>query len=250
VSTSRRLPPGFPEILSATKDATSVLDVGCGSGRLAAELAARGASVTGIDASEGRLSEARERPEREGADARFLLADMTDPLPFADGKFDAVVSRLSLMIAPDPVAVLREVARVVAPGGPVVTAVWARMDENPWFGEPRSAVGAVLGPERAAFARVFGRLGSAGELVDLHRSAGLEATADVLRDELRPASAADHWRYLVGSIGHFRRLAATLSPAEEQAVIAELERRVGAPGSIRLGRSLVIATARRPPPPA
>ncbi|MGH3074690.1 MAG: class I SAM-dependent methyltransferase, partial [Gaiellales bacterium] len=146
MSSDRRLPPGFPEILSATEGATSVLDVGCGSGRLTVELAARGAAVTGIDASEGRLSEARERAERQGADARFLLADMTDPLPFADGEFAAVVSRLSLMIAPDPVAVLGEVARVVAPGGPVVTAVWARIDENPWFGEPREAVGAMLGP--------------------------------------------------------------------------------------------------------
>lgn len=247
MSSDRRLPPGFPEILSATDGSTSVLDVGCGSGRLAVELAARGASVTGIDASEGRLSEARQRAERESADARFLLADMTGPLPFADGEFGAVVSRLSLMIAPDPLAVLREVARVVAPGGPVVTAVWARIDENPWFGEPRAAVGAVLGPDRAAFARVFGRLGDAGELVELHRSAGFEATGDVIRDELRPSSAADHWRDLVGSIGHFRRLAATLSPAEEQAVIAEVERRIGPRGSVRLERSLVVATARRPP---
>ena len=113
MSSGRRLPPGFPEILSATEGATSVLDVGCGSGRLAVELAACGASVTGIDVSEGRLSEARERAEREGADARFLLCDMTDPLRFADGEFDAAVSRLSLMIAPDPVAVLREVAESV-----------------------------------------------------------------------------------------------------------------------------------------
>jgi ubiquinone/menaquinone biosynthesis C-methylase UbiE len=255
VSTDRRPPPGFPEILSATKGIASALDVGCGSGRLAVELAARGASVTGIDVSSCRLTAARERAERAGVDARFLLADMTDPLPFADGEFAAAVSRLSLMIASDPVPVLRELARVIVPGGPVVTAVWARVEENPWFGVPRAAVAAALGPQQAAFARVFGRLGDLDELVGLHRSAGLEATGTVIRDELRPGSAADHWRDLVGGIGHFRRLAETFSPAEEHEVVAELDRRLDAhrsSGGLRLARSLVLVTAaaaRRGPSP-
>jgi SAM-dependent methyltransferase len=249
----RRPPPGFPEILAATEGVASVLDVGCGSGRLAVELAGRGASVTGIDVSPGRLSAARDRAGRAGVEARFLEADMTAPLPFGDREFSGAVSRLALMIAPDPVAVLRELARVVAPGGPVVTAVWARIEENPWFGEPRAAVAAVLGPERAAFARVFGRLGDLDELIGLHRQAGLDASGAVLRDVLRPGSAADHWRDLTGSIGHFTRLAATLSPAEEAAVVAEMDRRLGAhrsAGGLDLPRSLVLVTARRPPPPA
>ena len=102
---------------------------------------------------------------------------------------------------------------------------------------------AVLGAERAAFARVFGRLGDLDELVELHRRAGLEATGAVIRDELRPPSAADHWRDLTASIGHFARLAETLSPAEEAAVVAELERRIGPPGGIRLARTLVLVSA-------
>jgi SAM-dependent methyltransferase len=172
---------------------------------------------------------------------------MTDPLPFADAEFAAAVSRLSLMIAPDPVAVLREIARVVAPGGPIVTAVWARIEENPWFGEPRAAVAAALGPDRAEFARVFGRLGDVDELVDVHRMAGLEAEGVVVRDELVATSAAEHWRGLTGQIGHFTRLAAELGPAEEAAVVAELDRRLGDGGADgpRLGRSLVVVTARQ-----
>jgi ubiquinone/menaquinone biosynthesis C-methylase UbiE len=159
----RRPPPGFPEILAALGGPPSVLDVGCGSGRLAVELAGRGAVVTGIDVSDARLAAARERANDAGIAARFVNADMTAPFPFTDAGFAAGVSRLSLMIAPDPAAVLREVARVVAPGGPIITAVWARIEENPWFGEARAAVATVLGPERAAFARVFGRLGDVGE---------------------------------------------------------------------------------------
>ena len=240
-------PPGFPEILAAADGVVSVLDVGCGSGRLAVELVRSGAAVTGIDVSEARLAAARERARQAGVDIGFLHADMTEPLPFGDGAFAAAVSRLSLMIASDPEAVLRELARVVAPGGPVVTAVWARVEENPWFGEPRAAVAAVLGADRAAFALVFGRLGDLAELVELYDRAGLEATAAVLRDELRPQSAAEHWRDLTASIGHFARLAETLSPAEEKAVVAELERRIGASGGIRMARTLLLATAPAPP---
>jgi SAM-dependent methyltransferase len=241
-------PPGFPEILEATAGAPSVLDVGCGSGRLAVELARRGAAVTGVDVSDTRLRAARARAAEAGVDARFAHADMTAPLPFADGEFAAAVSRLALMIAPDPVAVLRETARVVAPGGPIVTAVWARIEENPWFGEPREAVAAVLGPDRAAFARVFGRLGDVDELVTLHRRAGLDAAGVVLRDELTPRSPAEHWNDLVAGIGHFTRLSDTLSPAEEAAVVSELGRRLGGggPEGLRIGRALVVVTARRP----
>jgi SAM-dependent methyltransferase len=239
-------PPGFPKILEATAGAASVLDLGCGSGRLAVELARRGAAVTGVDVSDARLGAARARAAEAGVDARFVHADMTAPLPFADGEFAAAVSRLALMIAPDPVVVLRETARVVVPGGPIVTAVWARIQENPWFGEAREAVAAVLGPDRAAFARVFGRLGDVDELVELHRRAGLDAAGVVLRDELTPRSPAEHWHDLVASIGHFTRLAETLSPAEEAAVVSELGRRLGdgAPDGLRIGRALVVVTAR------
>ena len=238
-------PPGFPEMLDAAAGAATVLDVGCGSGRLTVELARRGVAVTGIDVSDARLAAARARAGEAGVAVRFLHADMTAPLPFADDGFAAAVSRLALMIAPDPVAVLREVARVVAPGGPIVTAIWARIEENPWFGEPRAAVAAVLGAERAAFARVFGRLGDLDELLAVHREAGLDARGVVLRDEVTPRSAAEHWRDLVATIGHFGRLAETLEPDEERAVIAELEQRVGAgDDGLRLGRALVVVTAR------
>ena len=48
--------------------------------------------------------------------------------------FDAVTSRLALMAADDPVATLRELRRVLEPGGRLVTVLWASPAENPWFG--------------------------------------------------------------------------------------------------------------------
>src|SRR5689334_3201252 len=182
------LPFGVTEILEAAGAPESALDLGCGSGRLTLELARRGAVATGVDTSATALDDARERARAAGIDVTFSHADIDEPLPFGDGAFAAITSRLALMIARDPLATLREAARVARPGGVVVTAVWARIEENPWFGEPRAAVAEALGPDRAAFARAFGRLGDADELVELHRQAGLaDARAQVVADDVPAA---------------------------------------------------------------
>ncbi len=242
-------PFGVAEILAAAGMPESALDLGCGSGRLTVELARRGAATTGVDTSRDALAAARDRARETGVGVTFAHGDMNEPLPFPDGTFAAVTSRLALMIARDPVATLREAARVVRPGGTVVTAVWARIDENPWFGEPRAAVAEALGPDRAAFARAFGRLGDADELVGLHRRAGLaDVHGSVLRDEVATADAGAHWRDLAGRIGHYTRLDAALSAAERERVAGVLERRLApfrVQTGLRLPRALVIVSARR-----
>jgi SAM-dependent methyltransferase len=243
------LPFGVAEVLEAAGRPGSALDIGCGSGRLTVELARRGAVATGIDTNEQQLAAARERAAEAGAGVTFARGDMDEPLAFADAAFGAVTSRLALMIARDPIATLREAARVTAPGGAVVTAVWARIEGNPWFGEPRAAVAEPLGPERAAFARAFGRLGDAAELAELHRRAGLaDAVGDVLRDELSAADPEAHWRELVARIGHYRRLDAAITPEERARVLEALARRLApfqAETGLRLPRAMVIVSAKR-----
>ncbi len=243
------LPFGVAGLLAAAGAAGTALDLGCGSGRLTVALALAGAEATGVDTNAGRLADARRRAERAGARATFLAVDMNAPLPFADGVFGAVTSRLALMIARDPVATLREAARVLAPGGAVATAVWARIEENPWFGEPRAAVADALGPERAAFAGAFGRLGDAGELAELHRRAGFgDVDATVLRDEVTAVDAAAHWESLRASIGHYRRLEAALTPAERACLQTTLAQRLDPlrrDGELRLGRTMVVVRGRR-----
>jgi SAM-dependent methyltransferase len=242
-------PFGIAEMLAAAGSPQTALDIGCGSGRLTVELALRGAGATGIDTHAGRLEQARARARKAGVAARFVAADMDVPLPFADGGFGAVTSRLALMIARDPVATLREAARVTGPGGVVVTAVWARVERNPWFGEARAAVAEALGAERAAFARAFGRLGDADELAGLHRQAGLaDVRGTVLEDALWPLDAGAHWAFLTAGIGHYSRLDREMRPPERARLDAALDERLApyrSADGLRLGRALVLVTARR-----
>jgi SAM-dependent methyltransferase len=243
------LPFGVTEILEAAGAPESALDLGCGSGRLTLELARRGAVATGVDTSATALDDARGRARAAGIDVTFSHADIDGPLPFGDGAFAAITSRLALMIVRDPLAALREAARVARPGGVVVTAVWARIEENPWFGEPRAAVAEALGPDRAAFARAFGRLGDADELVELHRQAGLaDVRAQVVADDVPAADAGAHWRDLAGRIGHYTRLDAAITPAERRQVTDVLARRLApfhADAGLRLPRAMVVVSARR-----
>jgi SAM-dependent methyltransferase len=94
----------------------TVLELGCGIGNDAARLAGEGYSVTAIDVSGEAIGEAR---ARFGSLARFLVADVTQPLPFPDGSFDAVMSNVALHMFPDSVTrtVFAQVGRLARAGG-------------------------------------------------------------------------------------------------------------------------------------
>ncbi len=243
-------PFGTAEILAAVAGARRVLDAGCGGGRLTISLAQAGAEVTGIDTSGQRLAQARKRAAVARAELRLLEADFNAVLPFADASFAAVTSRLALMAAADPVATLRELRRVLEPGGPLVTVVWASPAENPWFAVPREAIGVVLGEEHASFARAFGRLGDPDEAAAVHRAAGLEnVEAHRLHERRTSPDAVEYWQELAAENGHFRRIASAMNDAEAAALADEIEARL-APyrdgDHLSLPRTLVLVTARAP----
>src|SRR5712691_3052008 len=98
---------------------TTVLDVGCGSGMFCAMAAARGAEVTGLDASPALLAIARDRVPQ----GSFDPGEMED-LPYESRAFDIVTGFNSFQYATDPVHAVREASRVAREGAPVVIAVW------------------------------------------------------------------------------------------------------------------------------
>ncbi|MEV4081698.1 class I SAM-dependent methyltransferase [Nonomuraea fuscirosea] len=97
-----------------------ILDAGCGSGPLFAELRERGAVVTGVDASAGMLELAR---RRLGDDADLRVADLAGPLPFPDETFDDVIASLVLHYLEDWGPALAELRRVLKPGGRLLVSV-------------------------------------------------------------------------------------------------------------------------------
>lgn len=95
-----------------------VLDVGCGPGTITVDLARRVApgAVLGIDVSEAPLAEARELAARDGVPVEFRVGDVY-ALDAPDGTYDVVHAHQVLQHLTDPVAALREMARVCRPGG-------------------------------------------------------------------------------------------------------------------------------------
>lgn len=126
-----------------------MLDVATGTGAVAERLVRRyGCRVTGIDQSADMLAAARERLERAGVAGRVTLVEgEAESLPFPDAAFDALTVTYLLRYVDDPAAVLRELARVVRPGGALASLE---------FGVPPRA------PARAAWRLYTGVLLPAG----------------------------------------------------------------------------------------
>lgn len=110
-----------------------LLDAGCGPGLYAAELVARGAEVVGFDVGPEMVRLARQRTSG-WPNAEFRVHDLADPLTWLDDEsFDGALMALVIHHLDDRVAALREIARVLRPGGFLVvsthhpTADWVRL---------------------------------------------------------------------------------------------------------------------------
>jgi len=116
-----------------------VLEVGCGEGPVAAEIAARtGRLVSAVDT---------EMPLSINPAIRFAAAD-AHALPFRDGTFDAVAFHFAVLWLRDPIGAFREVRRVLAPGG--VVMILAEPDLSARRDEPNTGLGRLLAQTVAA----------------------------------------------------------------------------------------------------
>ena len=130
--------------------ARRVLDVGCGTGAMAADAARRWPSVTvdAVDASAGMLEIAERESEALPDAARRRLRyrqALADRLPFDDGTFDLALSAFVLQLVPSRFRALREMRRVLRPGGRLAYVTWMRGGErflpDDAYDEARRAVG-------------------------------------------------------------------------------------------------------------
>lgn len=145
-----------------------LLDVGCGDGELICAAAARGALVAGVDADPAMLAAARLRMAQAGLEA-IVRAGRVEELPFPDASFDVVASVAVLCFVGDAGRAVREMARVLRPGGRLVIGELGRWSTWAALRRMRGWLGSTTW--RAA------RFRTPGELRTLVEEAGLSVTA-------------------------------------------------------------------------
>jgi len=152
-----------------------VLDVATGTGVLAravAERVAPGGTVVGIDINDGMLAVAK----RVAPHIDWRLG-RAEALPFDAASFDAVVSQFGLMFFEDRVAALREMWRVLRPGGRLAVAVWDALDHTPGYAAMVDLLLRLFGEEAAEGLRAPYNLGDVTQLRALFEAADIPGAA-------------------------------------------------------------------------
>lgn len=211
------------------RDGERVLDVACGTGalaRAAAKRVAPGGQVIGLDPSDGMLAvAARRAPQIE------WRKGVAESLPFPDGSMEAVVSQFGLMFFSDRVGALREMLRVLRPGGRLAVAVWAALETCPAYVAFIGLLAKLFGAEQANVLRAPFALGDPGELLALFREAGAGAPmlatppGEARFPSLRAWVEADARGWLQLDDAQFEKLFAVAQ--------RELAQYVGTDGSVR-----------------
>lgn len=191
--------------LAGIRPGQRILDVGCGPGALTAELVDRlgTQAVSAVDPSESFVNAARSR--HEGVEIRQASADS---LPYPSDTFDAALAQLVVHFMPDPIAGVREMARVTRSGGVVAASVWD-------YGGGRHPLWPFWEVAREVDTGVTDESGLAGarrhHLVELFEAAGIRDVAESeLRAERRFAGFDEWWQPFLMGVGPAGKYVASL----------------------------------------
>jgi SAM-dependent methyltransferase len=209
--------------LARVREGQRVLDVGCGTGALTAELAGRvGASrVAAVDPSASFV--AATAAKLPGVDVRHASAEA---LPFPGDTFDAALAQLVVHFLADPVAGLREMARVTSPGGTIAACVW---DHAGGKGPLATfwAAARELDPGIDDESHLPGV--REGHLVELFEAAGLgDVTPATLLARRDHRSFDEWWEPFTRGVGPAGAYVRTLDDAHREALRAACRRRLPA----------------------
>jgi ubiquinone/menaquinone biosynthesis C-methylase UbiE len=231
-----------------------VLDVACGTGvvaRVAAGKVGERGAVAAADLNPGMIAVAHSLPAPLGPTVEWRQAD-AGALPFADQAFDIVFCQLGLQFFADRAIALREMLRVLRPGGRVVVMVWREIDQSPGFAALAAALERHIGPEASSIMRAPFSLGDPEELSSLIAEGGFEALE--LRAENGAVRFASVERFVASYVAG-SPLAAPVAAASPEArdallaeVVAKLEQFV-AGDELKFPIEAYLARARRPAAP-
>jgi ubiquinone/menaquinone biosynthesis C-methylase UbiE len=233
--------------IAALRPGERVLDVACGTGivtRLAAERVGVTGAVAALDINPGMLTVARSVTPPDMLIEWYESSAESMPLP--DEAFDVVLCQLGLQFFPDRLAALREMRRVLAPGGRLAISVVG--PKPPIFAILAEALARHINPEISAFMYLVFSLHDTGELQHLISGAGFrEVSIHSDHRTLRLAAPKEFlWQYVQSS-----PLANAVAQVDDDSRAA-LERDVVAKwqafvedGALMLQLAIVVATARK-----
>jgi ubiquinone/menaquinone biosynthesis C-methylase UbiE len=168
-----------------------VLDVACGTGivaRLAAQLIGTTGLVTGVDLNPGMLEVARAQTPTSGAAVEWREGD-AGALPCDDASYDVALCQQGLQFFPDQPRALREMHRVLRPGGRLALSVWRGLEHNPFNRAVAAGLARYVSAEAAAAIRAPFAHGDAQVLRRLIVDAGfrdVEIQVQVLHRRMLP----------------------------------------------------------------
>lgn len=233
--------------LAALQPGERVLDVACGTGivaRLASQQVGPDGTVAGLDVNPGMLEVARSTTPTDVSIEWYESGAEDMPLP--DEAFDVVTCQMGLQFFADKAAALREMRRVLAPGGRLILNAPGPAGRT--FAILAEAMGRHLGPQAAGFVSHVFSLHDTTELRQLLNEADFRDITIQAHNKMLmlPPPKAFLWQYV-----HSTPLAGTVTQADEQA-LANLERDVvqgwqdfRENGSLMSQQRIVAASARK-----
>jgi ubiquinone/menaquinone biosynthesis C-methylase UbiE len=230
-----------------------VIDIAGGGGDPGLAAATRvgpSGQVTVTDVSPGMLETANQYAQQDGLNnLEYHVAD-TERLPFANHSFDRALCRCAVMFFPDPAAALREIRRVLVPGGRAAFLAWGPLQENPLFSGTFAAIGKVRSlPQPPPGTPYPFKFAAPGTLSQTLEAAGYN---DVSEQSIQPISRWDvtpeQFTALMVEMGGLDWLLSQMSQEQREAVLNDITdhfRGYRRADAVEFPLSLVLATGKQ-----
>lgn len=243
----RRLTPYSEAAVEWAKldERDAVLDVACGPGTTTVLAARRAGSVHAVDFAPAMIESLRKNTA-ELANVEATVGN-GQALSFEDARFTAAFSMFGLIFFPDPVAGLRELGRVLRPGGRVFISSWVPIHESPMMIPMIEAIAHAMPPDPDQPPPEPFPFSAPALLAQGLRDAGFEGVeVRELAPEVPIASADEYWDEARGNlfVNHLRETTGEAWPAIEAKVLEHLRTALDGVGSLEM--PAMIGSGRKP----